>query len=648
MWVRQRSGDAEIIPPVHRSSLARRWSPLPAALAAVLVLFALVGWLGVTTVGREGAIDAGAHLAYAQDLDTTWAIPTKAENYEYSTPPLFHLEAIGVERTVGAVPTVALELPWNVATRAAWLLLVAVGIAAMTSPRSRIRIAGVVALGLSAVWGLDEAISLAKSEPWSGGRLIALACGTGLILVTGLIARELWPESTGRAVAAAAFAAAYPVVFRMSILFHPEAQFAFLCALAIFVVVRASRSGWPTRLGWALGALFGAAALTRQPAILVIVVLAAASLWVGRRSAKRFLVRAAVLTVLVAGPWWGYASDLWHNPFQSNLVPRSSLMMPHQPTVFYVGAPVGRLVLHPYRPYFADDLAAKLHAELWSDWFGAIHNDWQSPTRVARVTASTQSVLGFFADALAIGGLVLLALPALWRVLRRRDEAPAEVGLAVLALLTLAALGGFVTELLRFPQQYDDPIKSSYLLFTTPCWAVFSVAAWSAIRKRHRLLNGLLVVVAGLYVVSYGADLGDALAQPSASPAPAGFVDLSPSFQQTSPNAPLGVEIDFLTSVSNSEGQSAGNVVLTLRFSPGMRLLGLPSYIRGSGCTEHGTAETVCNLDFLPGDTATYVRYGVTVGIRGQQTITASVSTSSPDSNPSNNTASYEITLAPS
>ena len=181
--------------------------------------------------------------------------PDEGGNYEYSTPPLFHLEAIGAERAAGAVPTVALELPWNLATRAVWLLLIALGIAAMTSPRRRIRIAGVAALGLSVLWGLDETISLAKSELWSGGRLIALACGIGLILVTGLIARELWPESTGRAVAAAAFAAAYPVVFRMSILFHPEAQFAFLCALAIFVVIRASRSGWPTRLGWALGAL---------------------------------------------------------------------------------------------------------------------------------------------------------------------------------------------------------------------------------------------------------------------------------------------------------------------------------------------------------------------------------------------------------
>jgi Domain of unknown function DUF11/Dolichyl-phosphate-mannose-protein mannosyltransferase len=647
MWVRRRSGGAEIILPVHRSSLARRWSPLRAALAAVLVLFALVGWLGVTTVGREGADDAGEHLAYAQLLDANWSIPTRAENYEYSTPPLFQLEAIGAQRAAGSVSTVALELPWNLATRAAWLLLVALGIAAMTSAQRRIRTAGVGALGLSLLWGLDEALSLAKSEPWSGGRLIALACGIGLVLVTGLIARELWPGNTGRAVAAAAFAAAYPVVFRMSILFHPEAQFAFLCALAIFVVLRASRSGWPTRLGWALGALFGAAALTRQPAVLVIATLFAASLWIGRRSTKRFLVRAAVVTVLVAGPWWGYAYDLWHNPFQSNLVPRSSVMMPRQPSAFYFGAPVGRLVLHPYRPYFADDLAAKLHAELWSDWFGAIHDEWQSPTRVARVTASTQSVLGFFADALAIGGLVLLALPALWRVLRRRDEAPAAVGLAVLALLALASLSGFVTMLLRFPQQYDDPIKSSYLLFTTPCWAVFSVAAWSAIRKRHRLLHGLLVVVAGLYVVSYGADLGDALAQPSASPASGSFTDLSPSFQQTSPNEPLGTEIDFLTSVGNSGNQTAGNVVLTLRFSPGMRLLGLPTYIRGSGCTEQGTAEAVCDLDFLPGRTATYIRYAVSVGIMGQQTITASVSSSSPDSNPSNNTASYEITLAP-
>ena len=107
------------------------------------------------------------------------------------------------------------------------------------------RAAGVAALGLAALWALDEAISLSRSEPWTVGQLITLACGAGLLVVTGLIAREVWPDKPRRALAAAAFAAAYPVVYRMSVLFHPEMPFAFLCALAVLVFLRASRRGWP-------------------------------------------------------------------------------------------------------------------------------------------------------------------------------------------------------------------------------------------------------------------------------------------------------------------------------------------------------------------------------------------------------------------
>ena len=163
---------------MHRVELSKRWSPLRALLVAAFAVFAVIGLIGVTTVGRWGGVDAGEHLAYAQYLDAHWRIPTKAENYEYSTPPLFQVAAIGAEHLVTVLPSVALELPWNVATRALWLFVLAGGLAALTSSRRRLRIAGVVALGLAALWGLDEAISLAKSEPWSAGRLLALGCWT--------------------------------------------------------------------------------------------------------------------------------------------------------------------------------------------------------------------------------------------------------------------------------------------------------------------------------------------------------------------------------------------------------------------------------------------------------------------------------------
>ena len=164
--------------------------------------------------------------------------------------------------------------------------------------------------------------------------------------------------------------------------------------------------------------------------------------------------------------------------------------------------------------------------------------------------------------------------------------------------------------LIRFPQRYGDPIKSSYLLFTTPCWAIFSVAAWSKLREHHRRLNLLLVVIAVLYVARYAADLDDALAQPSGLPsvgAAGGFVDLSVGFQQTSPVAPRGNEVDFLTSVTNAGNQTAGGVVLTVGLPAGhaAAVFGHPvSYERGTGCTGSRTIDLPARLS-EPGGAST-------------------------------------------
>ena len=128
------------------------------------------------------------------------------------------------------------------------------------------------------------------------------------------------------------------------------------------------------------------------------------------------------MTLLLAGPWWGYAYHRWHNPFQSNLAPRASLMMGSQPASFYFSVPLESLVVHPYRPDFSDALLPKLHAELWSDWFGGIH-DWDRPTRIEKITASTQSVLqGSSPTRSRSEALRRSPFRRSARVLRRRDE----------------------------------------------------------------------------------------------------------------------------------------------------------------------------------------------------------------------------------
>jgi hypothetical protein len=597
-------------------------------------------------LGHNGAIDAGEHNRYAQYLGTHWRLPSKAVNYEYASPPLFQATAVGAEKLVGIIPAAAVELRSDMLTRGLWLLLVTAGACMMTAARRPVRLLGAAALALGLLWGLDEAVSLSKSEPWTAGQLIAVACGAGLVVATGLIARELWPGNTRRALAAGAFVAAYPVVYRMSIVFHPEVPFGLLCGIAMLLLLRGARLGWPARLGWWLGAACGAAALTRQPGALVVLCLLAAALRVGGQTARGFVLRAALVIAVTAGPWWLYASYRWHNPLQSNLLLAPAAMLPRQPASFFVSAPLRTLVLHPYREDFANQLLPKLHADLWSDWYGAVH-PWTASSRVDRVTASSQSVLGFVGDALALGGLSVLALPAALRVAFRRSRASVDLGLGVLALVALAASAVYVATLIRFPQRGGDPIKSSYLLFTAPCWAIFSVAAWAAVRSRWRGLNALLVAVAVLYLGSYGTDLGAAFAQT----APVGnlgqlrdVVDLSTVFQQNSPNPGIGGPIELLVGVNENGGQDATGVTLTVDLSPAMKLLGRPYVVQGS-CGD--TAPVHCDLGEIKGGQGTYIRFGVDVNAGGPQTLTATAASLQPDFNKRDNTSSYTVNLGP-
>jgi 4-amino-4-deoxy-L-arabinose transferase-like glycosyltransferase len=635
---------------VRRIDLAPKWSRLRVAIVLGLCGFALLGWQGASTVGHNGAIDAGEHLRYAEFLATHHRLPPKTgkdANYEYASPPLFQATAVLAEKLVRIVPAAAAELPWNVATRAVWLALAAAGAVALAASRRRVRIAGAAALGLAGLWGLDEAVVLCKSEEWTAGQLIAVACGAGLIVVSGLIAREIWPGNTRRAVSTGAFVAAYPVVYRMSILFHPEVPFALLCAIAMLLFLRAARLDWPARWGFGVGIAAAAAVLTRQPGALLVVCLAAATLGLGGRRALPFLVRAAIPVVLVAGPWWIYATYRFHNPVQSNLDLAPARMLSSEPGSFYASAPLRTLVADPYRPRITNELLPKLHADLWSDWYGAIHSGWVTSSKVDRVTASTQSVLGFVADLLAVGGLVALAIPSGVRAFRRRSRAPADVGLGFLALVALVAFAAFVVNVARFPQRDGDPIKSSYLLFTAPCWAAFSVAAWSEIRARRRQIHALLVVAAALYACSYASDLGAALDHNAAignlGQLP-NVVDLSTTFQQNSPNPGIGGPIDFLVGVNENGSRDATGVRLRIVLSSAITLSATPFAAQG---TCRPGVPIVCDLGELPGGKDTYIRFEVNVEAGGPQTLTATASADQTDSSPGNDTSTDTVNLGP-
>jgi Domain of unknown function DUF11/Dolichyl-phosphate-mannose-protein mannosyltransferase len=623
-------------------------------LAVVLAgaAFLLLGWQAVTTAGRSMPLDAGEYVLNAQYLDDHGWIPPVYVSYEYSAPPLFEFVAVGAEHAVRALPSLPLELPSNLATRLLWLALVLASAAAITSSRQTWRRLGIAGVVLAALWGLDEALSLGRSERWSAGQLLSLGAALGLVLVSALIAREVWPGHPGRALATAGFVMAYPAVLRLGALFHPETTTALFAVLAVLAVVRAERRGWPVGLGLATGIACGLGLLTRQSALVVFVCALATALWIGRRKAVRFAVATAGAALLLAGPWLGYAAYTWGNPFQGNLERPGGMVQGGEPLSFFVSAPVGSLVLHPYRERFVNELLPQLHADLWSDWFGAFHHNWSNPTTLDRVTASSQSIFGFVGDALAIGGLAVFGIPAVIRLIRHRRAGDSDPALALLSLVAVVGFVALVAQILRYPQLGGKEIKASYLLFAAPGFAIFSVASWLALARRRSWIGPTLTAVAALYLVSYGTHLASALGQryaPHADLAPRyGFYDLRMVVPPVSGTLPIGKEQDVDLSVANAGTGTALGVRVTIQLSPGMKLNGPPYTERGSGCT--GTTTIVCDLDFLEPGMTTPVRFAVKLTGLGVTTLTASVDSAfGADAHPADNSGSvtFRVVIPP-
>jgi hypothetical protein len=321
-----------------------------------------------------------------------------------------------------------------------------------------------------------------------------------------------------------------------------------------------------------------------------------------------------------------------------------------EPLSFYTSTfPMRSLVVHPFRPSFVNQLLPQLHADLWSDWFGAFHQGvWEHPPLLDRLTASSQSVLGLAGDALAIGGLVAFGVPMLVQVVRRAPTGPTEVAYAFLALLTLVGFAAFVGQIVRYPQAGGKEIKASYLMFAAPAFAVFSVASWVALARRRRWAGVTLGVMAALYVVSYPVSLASALSHPydprlKLTPN-LGYADLTVSVPPKSGSAGVGSEQDFTIWVANAGTETAFFVKLTLRLAPGMRLLGPPAYERGSGCT--GTQTVTCDLDFLEPGMGTPIRFGVILTKPGVQTLVATATSQAVDAHPSDNTGTVTFEVS--
>jgi len=482
-------------------SVLGRVPPWSVAVAVALV-FGVLGWRSLSAMDPDDGFDGRAYVAYSSALERTGRLPTEADTYEHALPPAFPLLAFYGQQLANHLPEGRLVPGAPGAPRRLLWLALALAATGLAAASGRARRVGVGLAVVAALWAASDAVSFMASNDWAAGQVVTLGFGLGLLGLTWALAREVWPSSGWAPTLAVVACAGLPVVLRQAGMFHPDGPFAFFAVLALLLLVSGRRLGWPASRGLWVGAALGCAALTRQSAPVAIVALLAAAVIDRRRRPWRFLTMAGFALAIVVGPWWIYQTIRFGNPIQSFLE-RPELMLDRQPWSFWVSLPIHDLITHPYRPAFTNELLPMFHAELWSDWFGIQHEAWRSASAGERFFASTQSVLGIGWDALAIGGLIGFGAPALRRVWRGAAERvydyPATAGLLLVATTWTA----FVVTLVRFPQRDGDPIKSNYMLFLAPIFAIAIVAAGRFAWSRGPSWRIVLVVWAIAYAVSY-------------------------------------------------------------------------------------------------------------------------------------------------
>lgn len=482
---------------------------IPAWVAVLTITagFAVISWSGLEQWRGNGGEDSYSYVDYVQWLDKQHRIPRQDQNYEYALPIGVPAVGVLVQRAFGppkyddphSPPLQGLpKLP----RRLLWIGLVLAGALAVarTRPLQPRWLVGIGLWLIAATWATTYVLAAANNESWIPLTLISFTTAVALVPASAWLAYEVLPSRRSPPILTAAAACLIPVVFASTLYFDPDPPFALLAVVATALAMRALRTGLTVWLGAATGVVLGGAALARQSAPVIAVSLALVVALARRREAIRYLTAGALGMLLIVGGWWYQQWERYSNPIKSNLN-RPGYMIDHQPLSWFVSLPVD-LITHPYKPSFMRTLFPRFHAYLWSDWYGGYHI-WGDTKRYATFFASTQSVLGLGGDALVVGGVAAIGVPAVVRIARQETGPPTDSAFAILASLFILSWAAFIGTLVRFPQHDNDPVKARYLLFLAPVSAVFGVAAGHALVRRGGWRRAAFFAWLAAYTISW-------------------------------------------------------------------------------------------------------------------------------------------------
>jgi hypothetical protein len=322
-----------------------------------------------------------------------------------------------------------------------------------------------------------------------GVQVFDAAASLVVVVLAGLIARELFPRSRAIQAGALGFAALAPVLTRTAIMYHPEPLATALATAGIFVVVRAiTRGTLGVWTGACAGLLFGLATLTRTWALALVGASCLALLlharW--RRERATLLACAALVgvTAVISAPWFVHQARTYGNPLAFNRPAPDEPFFSRRPASFYTSLDVEEVFSRPYAPHFLNHLWPVIYSDWWGDYwrFFEVPRELVStpPDLPAKYEAPRvrQSYVGIVPSLLAAFGFCALLV----RGLRRRESAL----LAVLGAVLFLGLQ-FLLFQIAYPHADGDTIKAAYLLNAVAPTAVCAAWALACLRRAGRL-----------------------------------------------------------------------------------------------------------------------------------------------------------------
>jgi hypothetical protein len=442
-------------------------SRAPAAAAALVVLFwAALFATKLVRIPAGVGFDAAGHLEYVRLVLARGTLPLASDGISTYHPPLFHA-------ATAALLALVRPTPEGVAERA--------------------------------LLGLLPALS-----------------AFGLALVAGRMARVAAPDSPGIEAGAILAAGLLPMNVALGAYVSNEAPHALLASLAILATLRAlaaPRASW--RHDAAIGALLGAALLTKYTSLLLVPLLAGAlalkrlvvepAAAPGRREVVRAASGAALCLALAAAlAGWVYVRNWLHfgDPVVWNLdadPARTWWQLPgfHTPAYFLR---FGEALSQPWFAGFRS-FWDSVYTTLWGDGLlggassvAGFHGLWRLDLMAAGFP------LALPATALLVAGWLRVARAAL-----RDGDAGRRLAFSLAALLPLVFLTALVSMNLRLA--FWSLGKAFYALCLTPLLAVFlalglesvdrCLARRASLRAARALVWGWAAAFAGGIALAY-------------------------------------------------------------------------------------------------------------------------------------------------